>query len=259
MTTAPISASLVERRFLDAIKHHLAGWETKIRQDFSLGNYERELTKLQNDPVYSRFALDCPEYVLVRLIGRMSISVGRRLGEIYDKLPRFVASARFNVTPNQVAEKFGGLELDIGLRLIQLSEEDGAHIQTVLSRFGSTASGVDGVGIEIRYNFNPNDSARLRKDVAMVEHLQADNLLPVYLVYSAISPRYDAISRLTRAGWNFLQGEEASKFTTELFTVNFLSLMDKPEVREEIHEQVKGIMRSIFNSAAYAAMAKVTS
>lgn len=106
----------IELRFLEAIHHHLDGWRRKIEQDFGKACFERELAGLEGDPVYSKFAFDCPEYVVVRLMGRMSISVGRRLGEIYDKIPRFVASARFNVAPEQVAEKFNGLELDIGLR-----------------------------------------------------------------------------------------------------------------------------------------------
>lgn len=50
----------------------------------------------------------------------MSVSVGRRLDEIYDKIPRFVAAARFDLSPEQVAEKFHDLELDIGLRFALL-------------------------------------------------------------------------------------------------------------------------------------------
>ena len=59
----------------------------------------------------------------------MSISVGRRLGEIYDKLPRFVACARFNLNPGDVAEKFDGLELDVGLRFTRLVPHDVEHIK----------------------------------------------------------------------------------------------------------------------------------
>jgi hypothetical protein len=244
-------ANVVEQRFLNILKSHLRGWESKIQNDFSIQSYQRELQNLQSDPVYSKFALDCPEYVLVRLMGRMSISIGRRLGEIYDKLPRFVASARFNITPEQVAERFDGLELDIGLRFSSLSNEDENHIRSVLQKFGFSSSTTDGVGIEIRYNFNPNDSARLRKDVSMVGHLKAANLFPIYLIYSAISPRNDAISRLTRAGWQFIQGENASHFTSELFAIDFLNFMDEPSVKREIHDEVQRIMRSIFTSEAF--------
>ncbi|MEA5601972.1 hypothetical protein [Nostoc sp. UHCC 0252] len=251
MSNAETPPNVVEQRFLNILKSHIQGWEAKIQNDFSAQNYQRELQNLKTDPVYSKFALDCPEYVLVRLIGRMSISVGRRLGEIYDKLPRFVASARFNITPEQVAEKFDGLELDIGLRFSSVSSNDENHVRTTLQKFGFSDSGTDGAGIEIRYNFNPNDSARLRKDISMVGHLKAANLFPIYLIYSAISPRDDAINRLTRAGWYFLQGEQASQFTSELFGIDFLKFMDEPEVKEEIHNEVQRVMKSIFTSEAF--------
>jgi hypothetical protein len=244
--------NVIERRFLNAVKHHLQGWKTKIENDFSFDSYNEEFKNLQSDPVYSKFGFDIPEYVLVRLIGRMSISIGRRLGEIYDKLPRFVAAARFNVTPQQVAEKFDGLELDIGLRYALLSREDVNHVTNILRRFGDDASNAIGVGIEIRYNFNPNDSARLRKDVALAGYLIEKNLLPVYLIYSAISPRDDAIARLKRAGWLFLQGNEAGQFTSDLFGTNFLALLDRDDVRKEIHDEVRGIMRSIFESDGFS-------
>lgn len=241
----------IERRFLDAVKHHIQGWKTKIENDFGHDSYIAELRALKEDPVYSKFGFDIPEYVLVRLIGRMSISVGRRLGEIYDKLPRFVAAARFNVTPQQVAEKFDGLELDIGLRYALLSESDIQHVKRIVGQLKRGAQEAKGVGIEIRYNFNPNDSARLRKDVALAGYLEAKGLAPIYLIYSAISPRDEAISRLTRGGWFFLQGNAASDFTTELFGTDFLALLEREDVRQEIHDEVRRIMRSIFNSTAF--------
>ena len=243
--------SIIERRFLDAVKHHIQGWKTKIEKDFGHESYVAELENLKSDPVYSKFGFDIPEYVLVRLIGRMSISVGRRLGEIYDKLPRFVAAARFNVTPQQVAEKFDGLELDIGLRYSLLSDSDIKHVKQIVGRLQKGTLEADGIGIEIRYNFNPNDSARLRKDVALAGYLKAKGLAPIYLIYSSISPRDEAIGRLTRGGWFFLQGHLASNFTTELFGTDFLALLERDDVRQEIHDEVRSIMRSIFSSIAF--------
>ena len=243
-----------ERKFVDSIRHHLAGWKKKIDSDFGRASYEKELAKLTNDPVYAKFALDSPEYVFVRLAGRMSISVGRRLGEIYDKLPRFVASARFNITPEQVAEKLHGLELDMGLRYELLSTADREHVAAMLVGFGVDGNET-GVGIEIRYNFNPNDSARLRKDVEMAGHVQDEGLFPLYLIYSAISPREEAIARLTRAGWYFLQGEDASDFTTGLFGIDFLGILERPDVRERVQDEVRQLMVSIFTSYAFSQIA----
>jgi hypothetical protein len=247
----PVSPKAVEEKFLSAVNHHINGWREKIAIDFSESSYQTEIAALQSDPVYSRFALDSPEYVLVRLTGRMSISIGRRLGEIYDKLPRFVAAARFNVSPEQVAEKFSGLELDIGLRYAALSPEDQMHVKSEIKNLGANPDSHTGVGIEIRYNFNPNDSSRLRKDCEMAELLIAAGLFPVYLIYSSISPRDEAIARLKRAGWTFLQGDAASNFTTQLFAINFTETMTKPEVWGSIQENVRSIMKGIFTSPAF--------
>jgi hypothetical protein len=246
--------SAFEARVLDAIRHHIEGWRAKIARDFSKEAYDTELGALHNDPVYQRFGLDSPEYVLVRLIGRMSISVGRRLGEIYDKMPRFVAAARFRLTPDQVAEVFDGLELDIALRKKIMSKADAAFITDFVQKIDGGE--YDGLGIEIRYNFNPNDSARLRKDVDVVNKLKAHGLLPIYLIFSAISPRDEAIARLTRAGWIFKQGEEALGFMTALLGTDVMSVLDNPTLSVEIKRHMRQLMKAIFKSEAMRALTK---
>jgi hypothetical protein len=186
----------------------------------------------------------------------MSISIGRRLGEIYDKIPRFVASARFGVTPDQVAEKFDGLELDIGLRYKEVSEDDQKHLENTIKGLGGDPEKFKGIGIEIRYNFNPNDSSRLRKDCDMADKLKEAGLFPMYLIYSAISPRDEAIARLTRAGWMFLQGKDASDFTTNLFAIDFMATMENEKVWGEVKAEVREIMRGIFESKAFEQIKK---
>src|SRR5699024_10291317 len=142
-------------------------------------------------------------------------------------LPKFVASARFGLTPAEVAAKIDGLNLDVQIPF-QLMEDDDVEIarQAVATSFGGAAlDGFAGLGIEIRYNFNPNDSARLRKDVAMARGLVEEGLMPIYLVFSGISPRHEAIERLRRAGWNFLIGSTAAEFTVELLGLDLATLM----------------------------------
>lgn len=242
-----------EHRLTETIRHHIEGWRAKISRDFSVSAFETELKALGNDPVYQRFGLDCPDYVLVRLIGRMSISVGRRLGEIYDKMPRFVAAARFNLSPQQVAEVFDGLELDIALRTNYLGEADQKFIKALIAQVDPGE--YDGIGIEIRYNFNPNDSSRLRKDVDVVNKLKANGLLPVYLIFSAISPREEAIARLTRAGWIFRQGDQALAFMQSLLGVDVMSILNNPALSSPIRQEMKALMKSIFTSEAMLARA----
>ena len=241
-----------ERRFLDAIDHHLDGLSAKIERDFSKDNLEKELTGLKGDKVYHELGFDTVEYALVRLVGRMSISVGRRLGEIYDKVPRFVAAARFGLQPTQIAEVFDGLELDTALRSNLLSDADKAHIQQITAKMSGGA--YSGIGIEIRSNFNPNDSSRLRKDVDVASKLSAAGLFPVYLIFSSLSPRDDAIARLKRAGWSFKQGQEALEFLNELLGVDISSILSDPIIASKTKSKTSEIMKSIFKSDAFKSL-----
>lgn len=241
-----------EQRFLDALERHLQGWADKIARDFSLTNLKAEVASLQGDRVYHDLGFDTPEYALVRLVGRMSISVGRRLGEIYDKVPRFVAAARFGLQPSQIAEMFDGLELDISLRSELLKADDQEHIAKMISNISNDVC--SGIGIEIRYNFNPNDSSRLRKDVDVADKLKAAGLLPVYLIFSSISPRDDAIARLTRGGWHFFQGQDALSFLNNLLGVDINSVLADPVIAYRTRAKTNELMQSIFNSDAFRSL-----
>ncbi|MGH9429006.1 MAG: hypothetical protein ACRD2L_22205, partial [Terriglobia bacterium] len=129
-----------------------------------------------------------------------------------------------------------------------LSKTDAAHVVAVAREYLGSKTLKRGLGIEIRYNFNPNDSARLRKDVEMAELLKDNQLLPIYLIFSTISPRDEAIARLKRAGWTFLVGDEAAGFMRELIGMDFQSILK--EVRGELDAQVAKIMRQIYTSHA---------
>lgn len=246
------SAAATERRFLELLERALDGWQAKVDRDFSESSAASELASLASDEVYSKFGLASHGYVLIRLMGRMSISIGRRLGELYDNLPKFVAAARFGLQPADVSARIAGLNLDVCVPFRRLSASDKAlAIETTNAALGSVATASNaGLGIEIRYNFNPNDSARLRKDVAMAEGLLAQGLVPIYLVYSGISPRAEAIARLRRAGWHFLIADEAAAFTRSLLGLDLSSLMQSEKVRKQVQEGMNGVMSAIAGSAA---------
>ncbi len=229
----------------------MRGWKDKVAEDFSTESVQRELDALRKDPVYATFFLASREYVMVRLIGRMSISIGRRLGEIYDKVPRLIAQARFALSKDQVAPKMGGnLELDVCIPFALVSQEDRAHaIATAKKHLELKAPVAKGLGIEIRYNFNPNDSARLRKDVDMAGYLKEAGLTPIYLIFAENSPRDEAIARLKRAGWNFLVGREGLNFMSELVGVDINSFLTRPAVAQEIEREMGEMTMSIFDAA----------
>ncbi len=236
-------------RFLKELRHHFQGWLAKVTGDLSKEQFQAEIDSLSSDPVYRSFGLATAEYALVRMMGRLSISIGRRLGEIYDKIPRFVTQARFNLTPDQVAPKVDGkLELDVCVPLSKLSKVDSSHVQAVVSNRLNPQGHYTAVAIEIRYNFNPNDSSRLRKDVQMAELLLRGKMLPVYLVFSTISPRDEAIARLKRAGWTFLVGAEAAGFMNDLIQMDIETILSDPGIKREVALEMDRIMRTVYES-----------
>lgn len=247
----PASDTDLEKAVIAELRHHLAGWRDKISSEFSEENYRHELAALQSDPLYPKFNLDTADYVNIRFMGRVSISIGRRLGEIYDKIPRRLAIERYSLTQQQVAPKFGGLELDVGLRFSTIGEQHTKFVQSVCKKFLGEKIVTDGIGIEIRYNFNPNDSSRLRKDCDMASKLTEAGLRPVYLIFSAISPRDEAISRLERAGWKFLVGQSALDFTTELLGMDLAEIWDRPAIKKEIRKEINTIMSEIKKSYSF--------
>jgi hypothetical protein len=254
--STPDIAARTRARFLEALRHHLAGWITKATQDFSAESYANELSALKGDPVYLKFGFATPEYTLIRLMGRMSISIGRRLGEIYDKVPRFVAVARFGLAEKDATGEYGDddLRLDMRIPYDKLSAEDQKHLLATVEKYIPGTKVTSGLGVEIRYNFNPNDSARLRKDELFAGLLANDGLTPIYLIFSGISPRHEAIKRLDGAGWKFLIGEQASKFTADLTTMDLASILDEPEVKAEVDREIAAVMTAIYDSSAFGSV-----
>lgn len=248
-----VTSERVKARFLKELKHHLDGWRAKVKNDFGEVNYNKELAELTSDSLYPRFNFATAEYVNIRFIGRMSISIGRRLGEIYDKIPRFLVGARFNLEPKVVAPKIEKLELDICLEFERLEDANRSSVYAELAKiFPDTDFGEYlGLGIEIRYNFNPNDSSRLRKDVDMAKNLIKSKLFPIYLIFSSISPRDEAIKRLTAAEWNFVVGKAASSFSANLFGLDLSTILDLPEVKDLIHTEIDAMMSDLKMSHSF--------
>jgi hypothetical protein len=87
----------------------------------------------------------------------------------------------------------------------------------------------------------------------MAEGLATMNLAPIYLIYSTISPRNEAIARLTRAGWHFLIGAGASDFTQCLLGLDLAKLLGDPEVQALIERKVNEMMIALMTSHGFQA------
>lgn len=248
------SESDLETEVLVILRSQLSGLHKKVLEDFSVSSYDSELALLSSDPIYSQFFLNSPDYVNVRLMGRISISIGRRIGEIYDKVPRILAINKYGITQEQVTPRISGLELDVCLRVSQLLPQDAKYVSDVYKKYLNETLTANGLGIEIRYNFNPNDSSRLRKDCQMAKNLIENGLTPIYIVFSSISPRDDAIKRLEGAGWKFLVGQDAHNFSNEIFGLDIGAIFNRPEIKQEIESKINAIMSSLKSSHSFLQM-----
>jgi hypothetical protein len=246
----------IENILAKMIDEHLEGLFQKIVTDFSAESFRAEISDLENDPVYNDFGLGSSDYALIRKVGRISISIGRRLGEIYDKIPRVIAEYAFGLTPDQVAPILGGkLELDTCIDFNQISKGDEVKVKKLVHDIFAIDN-VAGIGIEIRYNFNPNDSSRLRKDEDMARLVIEKRYIPVYLVFSTISPRDEAIARLDRAGWKFLIGDNAYQFINKLYGLEFDKLFVKPQIKKVIEKHIYKIMKALYSSDPFLGAAE---
>jgi len=239
----------LEQVIIDELNHQLDGWIIKC-DDFERELFEKELLDLKSDTLYPVFSLDTPQYATIRIMGRLSISIGRRLGELYDKIPRLLAMYQYDLTKSQVAPKYNGLELDICLSSLDIKCGKFKNIIEIYNSFFTSPMAKNGLGIEVRYNFNPNDSSRLRKDCVMASEITAEGLTPIYLVYSSISPREEAIKRLERAGWNFLIGQDALSFSSEILGLDVSCIWRRDAIRKVINSKVDEMMDKIKNSYA---------
>jgi hypothetical protein len=150
---AKMHEQLIEEHLVEQIRHHLNGLKEKIILDFSEKSFVKEINSLKSDPIYPKFHLASQEYALIRLMGRISVSIGRRLGEIYDKLPRMIAQSVFKIPLTKIAPKMGGkLELDTCLPFDCLSGGDKKHVQKIVKKY-TNKQYEKGVGIEVRICF----------------------------------------------------------------------------------------------------------
>lgn len=242
----------VEDRFIEIVRQQLKGLSKKVENEFSQKNYEKELLELTEDPVFSKFSFNTAEYVLIRFMGRISISIGRRLGHIYEKVPRYAAAARFHLSPKDIAPKFNKLELDVGLDFSKITSQDISRIKKLYKKYFDDREHKKGIGIEIRYRFSPNDNARITKDVNMGKYLANAGLTPVYLIFSSDIKRFkDAIPRLRKSGWSFLAGEKAIEFINELLLLDIQSLLDEPAIKDEIKKVIDEILKNLVSSHAF--------
>jgi hypothetical protein len=85
----------------------------------------------------------------------------------------------------------------------------------------------------------------------MAKYVKLAGLRPVYLVFSGISPRVEAIARLKRAGWEFLVGNSAINFAKDLLGMDLASILRRADIRADLKKEVSEITELMVKSPAF--------
>lgn len=211
--------------------------------------------EFEQDPLYSIFGLDTPEYVGAILAGGTVTSIHRKIGDLYEDciraifrqkiglphdLPRYstLISSGDTQEHRTIDAHIPFDQVSDGVRecLSQVAERE-VHAITHTPRVQ-----VVGMGFEVRHCYQSADSKRIQADEAMARHLLLSGYLPVMLIFCNQSNR-GIIQRYTGT-WLVKEGRAAYEYLRDITGFDFYQflLMHKDEYREIVR---KALQRTI--------------
>lgn len=166
-------------------------------------NVKEQRKEYAKDPLFSRFNLDTQEFVLAKSGGGLVTSIHRKVGDLVEKNVQTIFIHQLGIdgeitydAPIVVDGDEKTRELDALLMVDELDDpDDRDRLQQVIDRdgqntgsnrsldeFGNDGDSWDGIGFEIRHCYQSADSKRAQADIAMANHLRANDIMPVMLI-----------------------------------------------------------------------------
>ena len=205
-----------------------------------------------DDPVYSIFGLDSPEYIAAAFAGGTITSIHRKIGDAYEDCVRTIFSTQYQLTAEQVhytalipsGDRQLERSLDVYFALKDIprtQRESWASYADSQLRQISPKSKVDieAIGFEVRHCYQSADSKRVQADEAMARHCIVSGILPVMLIFCAQSNR--SVVNRYRSLWVVTEGHasyDLVKVQTGFDFYAFL-LANKESFRQPIVEMLK--------------------
>jgi len=205
-----------------------------------------------DDPVYSVFGLDSPEYIAAAFAGGTITSIHRKIGDAYEDCVRIIFSAQYQLTTEQVrytalipsGDRQLKRNLDIYFALKDIPqtrrESWASYADSQLKRVSPTPKvDIEAIGFEVRHCYQSADSKRVQADEAMARHCIVPGILPVMLIFCAQSNR--SVVNRYRSLWVVTEGHasyELVKIQTGFDFYAFL-LDNKESFRQPIVEMLK--------------------
>lgn len=247
----------LEETLYDLVMDHLA----KLR-DYTPGPVKKAggspqdlLKKYAQDPLFSIFGLDSPEYIAATLGGGTTTSIHRKLGDIYEGCVRTVFHHTLGLSLQDLVysaqiisgEKKETRSADAYIQFDKLSDRKRrqaveAFCQKELSELTPNPQvKLIGIGMEVRGCYQTGDSKRTQADEALARHFYVSGILPVMPLFCNQSN--PGIIRRYRSVWVIKQGMESYAMVEALSGYDLHDFMqrNREDFREPVIEMLRGL------------------
>jgi hypothetical protein len=218
------------------------------------GTRAKLLEAYQQDPVFSIFGLDSPEYLAATLAGGTVTSIHRKIGDIYEACVKMIFMQALAQSPTDVTystiirsgDEEENRSADAYLQFDRLDKAGQRRVSEycrveVAKLTASPKIDLVGVGMEIRHCYQTGDSKRTQADEAMARHLLLSGILPVMPLFCKQS-NPGIVSRY-RSVWVIKEGMEAYDLVKTFSGYDFYDFLKRN--RNDFREPVIGLLRSL--------------
>ncbi len=220
------------------------------------GEKSKLLERYREDPLFSVFGLDTPEYLGATLAGGSVTSLHRKLGDIYEACVRAIFVECLEQLPEDVSYQAtirSGDEpetrsVDAYLQFDKLPRAARKRVQrwcqAELNQLAAQPR-IDliGVGFEVRHCYQTGDHKRTQADEAMARHLLVSGILPVMPLFCNQSN--PSIIRRYRSVWVTKQGMESYDLIREFSGYDFFDFLSRN--RDDFRRIVLTLLRSLIS------------
>ena len=252
----PNIKSSLEERLYDMTMGHLAKLEQYVpgRVKKAGGSRKDLLKRYADDPIFSIFGLDSPEYMAATLAGGTVTSIHRKIGDTCEDCVTQIFMTTLNQTADQVTYsaviRNGDIEeqrsADTYLQFDRLEPTARKRIRAYCQKELRALSSkprvtLIGVGMEVRHCYQTGDSKRAQADEAMARHLLVSGIMPLMPLFC--NQGNPSILRRYRSVWVVRQGFETYDMIKTFSGFDYYDFMQRN--REDFRKPVIEVLRSL--------------
>jgi len=205
------------------------------------------LKKYSEDPLFSIFGLDSPEYVGAAVAGGTITSIHRKIGDIYEASVKTIFMHALKQSAEQVTysaiirsgDKEETRSADAYLQFDRLPALARKRIQAyckkeIMELTPKPKVKLIGVGMEVRHCYQTGDSKRTQADEAMARHFYVSGILPIMPLFCNQSN--EAIMRRYRSVWVIKQGMDSYEMVKRFSGYDFYDFLvrNKKDFRKPV-------------------------